>query len=109
MGRIISRAIKNGLVKIYSIAFDNVSELTHSMLGSMGRAGKNNRVPTMMNYQQIDVVIIDSVRFLKGLGKRVIFFAWDDTDERQTQAGQIFNREYPTIRDKVRPNVLGMP
>jgi len=78
------------------------------MLGSMGREGKNNRVPTMMNYQQIDFVIIDSVRFLKGLGKRLIFFAWEDTDEWQTQGGQIFNRAYPMIRDKIRPNFMGL-
>ncbi len=42
------------LSKYDTIAFDNISELTHSMLGSMGREGKNNRVPTMMNYQQSD-------------------------------------------------------
>ncbi len=96
------------LSKYDTIAFDNLSELTHSMLGSLGRDGKNNRVPEMRHYQQIDFFIIDSVRFLKGLGKRIVFFAWESTDEWQTQDGQIFNRAYPMMRDKIRPNLMGL-
>jgi len=99
---------KMDLSKYDTLVFDNISELTHSMLGHMGREGKNNRVPTMMNYQQIDFMIIDSVRFLKGLGKRLVFFAWEDTDEWQTQGGQVFNRSYPMVRDKIRPNLMGL-
>lgn len=99
---------KMDLSKYDTIAFDNISELTHSMLGSMGRSGNNKRVPTMMNYQQIDFMIIDSIRFLKGLRKRLIFFAWEDTDEWKTQDGQSFNRAYPMIRDKIRPNFMGL-
>lgn len=99
---------KMDLSKYDTIAFDNISELTHSMLGSMGREGKNNRVPTMMNYQQIDFLIIDSIRFLKGLGKRLVFFAWEDTDEWTTQEGQTYNRAYPMMRDKIRSNFMGL-
>jgi|SRR5690625_1014340 len=96
------------LSKYDTIAFDNISELTHSMLGSLGRDGKNNRVPEMRHYQQIDFFIIDSVRFLKSLGKRIVFFAWEDTDEWQTQDGQLFNRAYPQMRDKIRSNFMGL-
>jgi len=99
---------KMDLSKYDTIAFDNLSELTHSMLGHMGREGKNNRVPSMMNYQQIDFMIIDSFRFLKGLGKRLVFLAWEDTAEWQTQGGQIFNRSMPMLRDKIRPNLMGL-
>lgn len=99
---------KIDLSKYDTIVFDNLSELTHSMLGNMGREGNNNRVPTMMNYQQIDFMIIDSVRFLKGLGKRLVFFAWEDTTEWQTQGGQVFNRSMPMLRDKIRPNLMGL-
>lgn len=99
---------KMDLSKYDTIAFDNISELTHSMLGSMGREGKNNRVPTMMNYQQIDFLIIDSVRFLKSLGKRLVFLAWEDTDAWQTEGGQVFNRAYPMMREKIRSNFMGL-
>lgn len=99
---------KMDLSKYDTIAFDNISELTHSMLGSMGREGKNNRVPTMMNYQQIDFLIIDSVRFLKGLGKRLVFLAWEETDTWTTEGGQIFNRAYPMMREKIRSNFMGL-
>ncbi len=105
---LITDLSKMDLSKYDTIAFDNLSELTHSMLGSMGREGKNNRVPTMMNYQQIDFMIIDSVRYLKGLGKKLVLFAWEETDEWHTQEGQVFNRAYPMLREKIRPNLMGL-
>lgn len=107
-GDLMKELAKMDLSKYETIAFDNLSELTHSMLGNMGREGKNNRVPTMMNYQQIDFMIIDSVRFLKGLGKRLVFLAWEDTTEFNTAGGQVFNRSVPMLRDKIRPNLLGL-
>jgi len=107
-GGLMTELSKMDLSKYNTIAFDNMSELTHSMLGNMGREGKNNRVPTMMNYQQIDFVIIDSIRFLKGLGKRLVFFAWEDTDAWNTEGGQTFNRSYPMLRDKIRSNFMGL-
>lgn len=91
-----------------NVVFDNVSELFRSMLGHMGRVGKNNRVPTMMNYQQVDFMIIDSVRYISTLGKRTVFYAWETTDQWHTPAGQIFNRAYPELREKILNNFMGL-
>lgn len=107
-GELMKDLAKMDLSKYETIAFDNLSELTHSMLGHMGREGKNDRVPEMRHYQQIDFMIIDSIRFLKGLGKKLVFFAWEETDEWQTQGGQIFHRAYPMLREKIRPNLMGL-
>lgn len=99
---------KADLSKYDTIAFDNISELTRSMLGNLGREGKNNRVPSMANYQQIDFFIIDSVRFIQTLGKRVVFTAWETTDKWELPSGQSVNRAYPDMRDKILNNFMGL-
>lgn len=98
----------NDLSKYNNIAFDNISELFRAMLGHMGRIGKNNRVPTMMHYQQIDFFIIDSLRYINSLNKRIVYTAWETTDEFITEAGQTFNRSFPDIRDKILNNFMGL-
>lgn len=99
---------KNDISKYENLVFDNVSELFRSMLGNMGRVGKNNRVPTMMNYQQIDFVIIDSIRFINSLNKKAVFLAWETTDEFQTEGGQVFHRSMPDMRNKIMNNFMGL-
>ncbi len=99
---------KEDLSKYDNLVFDNVSELTRSMLGNLGRDGKNNRVPSQANYQQIDFFIIDSVRFIQSLGKRVVFTAWELTDKWDLPSGQQVNRSYPDVRDKIRNNFMGL-
>jgi phage nucleotide-binding protein len=99
---------KADLSKYDNLVFDNVSELFRSMLGNLGRKGKNNRVPEMRHYQQIDFFIIDSLRFINTLNKRVVYIAWETTDEFHTEGGQIFNRSFPDIRDKVLNNFMGL-
>lgn len=98
----------NDLSKYDNIAFDNVSELFRSMLGNLGREGKNNRVPTMMHYQQIDFFIIDSLRFINNLDKRIVYNAWEMTDEFHTEAGQKYNRTFPDIRKTILNNFMGL-
>lgn len=99
---------KADLSKYDTLAFDNISELTRSMLGNLGRDGKNNRVPSMANYQQVDFFIIDSVRFIQSLGKRVVFTAWETTDKWELPSGQSVNRSYPDMRDKILNNFMGL-
>lgn len=106
--RLIKWIAKEDLSKYENIVFDNVSELFRSMLGNLGREGKNNRVPEMRHYQQIDFFIIDSLRFINSLNKRVVYLAWEITDEFQTEGGQIFNRAYPDIREKIMNNFMGL-
>ena len=96
------------LSKYDTIFFDNISELTRSMLANLGREGNNNRVPSQANYQQIDFFIIDSVRFIQTLGKRVVFTAWEITDEWKLPSGQAVNRAYPDIRIKILNNFMGL-
>lgn len=99
---------KEDLSKYENLVFDNVSELFRSMLGNLGREGKNNRVPEMRHYQQIDFFIIDSMRFIQSLGKRVVYLAWETTDEFVTEAGQKFNRSFPDIRPTILNNFMGL-
>lgn len=99
---------RTDLTPYKNIVFDNVSELFRAMLGHMGRVGKNNRVPTMMNYQQIDFFIIDSLRYINSLEKRIVYYAWETTDEFQTEGGQIYNRSLPDLRDKILNNFMGL-
>lgn len=96
------------LSKYDNIAIDNISELFRSMLGNLGRSGKNQRVPEMRHYQQVDFFIIDSFRFLQTLGKRLVFLAWEANDEYHTEGGQLFTRTMPDIRDKILSNVMGL-
>lgn len=91
-----------------NIAIDNISELFRSMLGNLGRSGKNQRVPEMRHYQQVDFFVIDSFRFLQKLGKRLVFLAWEVNDDFHTEGGQIFTRSMPDIRDKILNNILGL-
>ncbi len=96
------------LSKYDNLFFDNISELTRSMLANLGRDGNNNRVPSQANYQQIDFFIIDSVRFIQTLGKRVVFTAWETTDKWELPSGQAVNRSYPDIRSKILNNFMGL-
>ena len=91
-----------------NIAIDNISELFRSMLGNLGRTGKNERVPEMRHYQQVDFFIIDSFRFLQTLGKRLVFVAWETNDEYHAESGQMFTRTMPDIRDKILNNIMGL-
>lgn len=96
------------LSKYDNIVFDNMSELFRSMLGNLGREGKNNRVPEMRHYQQIDFFIIDSLRYINSLNKKIVYLAWETTDEFVTEAGQTFNRMFPDIRKTIISNFMGL-
>lgn|SRR5690625_133502 len=107
-GKLIKWLANNDLTKYENIVFDNVSELFRSMLGNLGRDGKNNRVPEMRHYQQIDFFIIDSLRYINSLNKRVVYLAWEMTDEFVTEAGQTYNRSFPDIRKTILNNFMGL-
>ncbi len=62
----------------------------------------------MRHYQQIDFFIIDSLRFIQTLNKRVVYLAWETTDEFITEAGQTFNRSFPDIRKTILNNFMGL-
>lgn len=107
-GEFIKWLNKTDISNYDNLVFDNVSELFRSMLGNLGRTGKNNRVPEMRHYQQIDFFIIDSLRFINSLNKKVVYLAWETTDEFVTEAGQTYNRTFPDIRKTILNNFMGL-
>jgi phage nucleotide-binding protein len=96
------------LSKYDTIVLDNISELERCMLANLGREGKNNRVPGIQNYQQVQFFLVDSIRFLKTLGLNVVILAWETTDTFTTEDGQQFNRSFPQISAKILTNVMGL-
>ncbi len=107
-GELVKNLGEMDLSKYENIVLDNISELERSILANLGRDGKNNRVPEMRHYQMMQFFLVDSVRFLKSLGKRIIITAWETSDEWTTPEGQIFNRSYPQISAKILTNVMGL-
>lgn len=99
---------KMDLSKHDNLVVDNISELERCMLANLGREGNNNRVPGIQNYQQVQFFLIDSVRFLKKLGLNLIILAWETTDVWTTPGGQVFNRAYPQISNKIIQNMMGL-
>lgn len=91
-----------------TIVVDNISELFRACLANLGREGKNHRVPTQADYQRVDFTILDSLRALLQLNKRVVFTAWETSDLWTTENGQTFNRAMPDIRSKILNNFLGL-
>lgn len=91
-----------------TIVVDNISELFRATLANLGRIGKNNRVPSMADYQRVDFTILDSLRALKNLNKRIVFTAWETSDVWTESNGQQFNRAMPDIRKSILTNFLGL-
>lgn len=91
-----------------TIVIDNVSELFRSTLANLGRKGNNNRVPSMADYQRVDFTILDSLRALQKLNKRLVLTAWETSDTWTEPNGQQFNRAMPDIRKSILTNFLGL-
>ena len=105
---LVKELAKDDLSKYDNIVLDNVSELERCMLANLGRDGKNNRVPSQGNYQMMQFFLVDSIRFLKTLGKNLVITAWETTDLWTTEDGQQFNRAYPQISKKIIMNFMGL-
>lgn len=101
--------IKNNYLNDYdNIVLDNISELERSILAHLGKEGKNNRVPAIADYQRMQFMLVDAIRFLKQLNKNILITAWETTDLWTTTEGQQFNRAYPQISTKILSNVMGL-
>lgn len=107
-GDITASLNKMDLSKYDNLILDNISELERCMLANLGRDGKNNRVPGIQHYQQVQFFLMDSIRFLKSLGLNVFILAWETTDLWTTESGQQFNRAYPQISRKILNNLMGL-
>lgn len=91
-----------------TIAVDNISELSRSMLADLGRKGKNNRVPEMSHYQRTDFFTIDSFRHLQNFNKRLVFLAWEVNFDFYNASGQQVTQAVPDIRKTIRDNIAGL-
>ena len=107
-GQLLKELNEMDLSKYTTIMLDNISELERCILANLGREGKNNRVPAIQHYQQMQFFLVDSLRFLKSLNKNIVITAWENTDLWTTQDGQQFNRSYPEISAKILTNVMGL-
>lgn len=99
---------ESDLSKYDTIFVDNISELERCILASLGRDGNNGRVPSQRNYLQMQFYLVDSIRFLKTLGKNIVITAWESSDTWINEDGQQFNRAYPFISSKILNNVMGL-
>lgn len=102
--------LRGGLIDNYdTIVIDNISELVRAMLAEAGSTGKNKGAPELAHYNRLDFFLMkEVVRAIKGLDKRVVYLAWEMTDEWNTSGGQTFNRVYPHFRKTVLENLMGL-
>lgn len=105
---VVKELLKGAAEPFDTIVVDNVSELFRACLANLGREGKNHRVPTQADYQRVDFTILDSLRALLQLKKRIVFTAWETSDQWTDENGMIYNRAMPDIRSKILNNFLGL-
>ncbi|MGN1044214.1 MAG: AAA family ATPase, partial [Acutalibacteraceae bacterium] len=91
-----------------NIVVDNISELERCILSDLGSKGKNKGVPSQADYQFLQFKIVNSLRYMKGLGANLIWLAWETDDLYTDSNGQQYNRSYPQINKKILNNVLGL-
>ena len=105
---VVKELLKGTAEPFDTIVIDNVSELFRACLANLGREGKNHRVPSQADYQRVDFTILDSLRALLQLKKRIVFIAWETSDQWTDENGMIYNRAMPDIRSKILNNFLGL-
>ncbi|NQP34791.1 AAA family ATPase [Streptococcus suis] len=105
---VVKDLLKGAAEPFDTIVVDNVSELFRACLANLGREGKNHRVPSQADYQRVDFTILDSLRALLQLKKRIVFTAWETSDQWTDENGMIYNRAMPDIRSKILNNFLGL-
>ena len=91
-----------------NIVVDNVSELERCILSDLGAKGKNKGVPEQGHYQIMQFKLVNSLRYMKGMGANVIWTAWETMDLYQDADGRQYNRLYPQLNQKILNNVLGL-
>ena len=93
---------------IRTIAVDNVSELERCILSDLGAKGKNKGVPAMADYQYMQFKLVNSLRWMKGLGCNLIWTAWETTEQFTHPDGTQYSRLYPKISTKIVDNICGL-
>lgn len=93
---------------IGTIAVDNISELERCILSDLGAKGKNKGVPAMADYQYMQYMLVNSLRYMKSLGVNVIWTAWETVEPFTMPDGSQYNRLYPKVSTKIVDNICGL-
>ena len=93
---------------IRTIAVDNISELERCILSDLGKQGKNKGVPAMADYQYMQFKLVDSLRYMKGLGVNIIWTAWETVEPFTHPDGTQYSRIVPKISAKIVDNICGL-
>lgn len=91
-----------------NIVVDNISELERCLLSDLGSKGKNKGVPSQADYQYMQFRIVNSLRYMKGLGSNLVWTAWETSDLFTDSSGQQWNRSFPQVNQRILNNVLGL-
>lgn len=102
----LPQIIKDNNIK--TIAVDNISELERCILSDLGQQGKNKGVPAMADYQYMQFKLVNSLRYMKGLGVNVVWTAWEDISEFTHPDGTKYSRIVPKVSAKVVDNICGL-
>lgn len=106
--KVLMELQKTDLSEYDNIAVDNVSELERCMLSDLGSKGKNKGVPAMGDYQYMQFKLMNSLRYMKQLGKNLIWTAWEEMNQYTHPDGTSYSMLYPKINKRVLENVCGL-
>ncbi len=99
---------KEGKLNVDNICVDNISELERCLLSDLGAQGNNDGTPCQGDYQKVYFNIVNTLRFLKSLGKNTYVTAWEMTDSYTNTDGSVYTRSFPKISPKIVDNVCGV-
>ena len=94
-----------------TIVLDNLSELEKYMLVILAGTGKNEGVPEMRHYQQMQFALRNIARSLRDLrekGKNVIVNAWSMPLDIEQEEGIIKTIQAPMISKKISSELCGL-
>lgn len=93
---------------IRTIAVDNISELERCILSDLGAQGKNKGVPSQSDYQYMQFQLVNSLRYMKGLGVNIVWTAWQDVRAIVNFDGTQYSQLIPKISQKIVDNICGL-
>lgn len=93
---------------IKTVAVDNISELERCILSDLGAQGKNKGVPAMADYQYMQFMLVNSLRYMKEWGINVVWTAWEIAEDFTHPDGTKYTRLVPKISPKIVDNICGL-
>lgn len=93
---------------IKTIAVDNISELERCILSDLGAQGKNKGVPAQADYQYMQFMLVNSLRYMKQLGVNIVWTAWEDVRSIVHPDGTQYSQLIPKMSLKIVDNICGL-